>query len=89
MLDYLASGVPTISTKHPKLYELFKNDVYWIEDSSVEGIRKAILDFLKAPAVEKTKKALSAKTKVYSLFGSLVQGEAISHFLKSFNIPRS
>ena len=89
MLDYLASGVPTISTKHPKLYELFKNDVYWIEDSSVEGIRKAILDFLKAPSVEKTKKALSAKTKVYSLFGSLVQGEAISHFLKSFNIPRS
>ena len=89
MLDYLASGVPTISTKHPRLYELFKKDVYWIEDSSTEGIRKAIIDFLDAPSSEKNKKALSAKTKVYSMYGSLVQGEGISHFLKSFSKSKS
>ncbi len=89
MLDYLASGVPTISTKHPRLYELFKNDVYWIDDTSAQGIQKAILDFLNSSQIEKTKKALSAKTKVYSMFGSLVQGEGISHFLNSFNTSKS
>lgn len=85
MLEYLASGVPTISTMHPRLYDLFKKDVFWIEDSSVEGIQKTLVNFLNAPQGEKTKKALSAKTKVYSMFGSLVQGEGIAHFLKSFN----
>lgn len=89
MLDYLASGVPTISTKHQRLLELFREDVFWIEDSSPEGIQKAILDFLNTPSNIKTKKALSAKTKVYSMFGSLVQGEGISHFLKSFKTSRS
>ncbi len=85
MLEYLASGVPTISTMHPRLYELFKNDAFWIEDSSVEGIKKAISEFLKSSNTERTKKALSAKTKVYSMYGSLVQGEGISHFLRTFN----
>lgn len=89
MLEYLASGVPTISTKHPRLYDLFKNDVYWIEDESAEGIKKAILNFLQASPIEKNKKALSAKTKVYSMYGSLVQGEGISHFLKSFSTSKS
>ena len=85
MLEYLASGVTTISTKHPRLYELFKNEVYWIEENSRVGIQSAIESVLKAPKGEKIKKALSAKTKVYSMFGSLVQGEGISHFLTSFN----
>ena len=85
MLDYLASGVPTISTKHPRLLELFRNDVFWVEDSSAEGIKEAILRFLNTPASEKHKKALSAKTKVYSMYGSLVQGEGISHFLRTFS----
>lgn len=86
MLEYLASGVPTLSTKHPRFYDLFKKDVFWIEDSSPEGIKQAMVDFLLASKSEKTKKALSAKTKVYSMYGSLVQGEGIAHFLKTFNI---
>lgn len=85
MLEYLASGVPTISTKHPRLYELFEKDVYWIDDSSMDGIKKAVEDFIKAPTNEKNKKALSAKTKVYAMFGTLVQGEGISHFLSAFS----
>ena len=89
MLEYLASGVPTISTKHPRFYDLFKNDVYWIEDCSIEGIRKAISDFMNVSSSEKNKKALSAKTKVYSMYGSLVQGEGISHFLNSFKTSKS
>lgn len=89
MLEYLASGVPTISTKHQRFYDLFQKEIYWIEDSSPEGIQKTLLDFLNSPKSEKTKRALSAKTKVYSMFGSLVQGEGISHFLKSFSKTRS
>ena len=89
MLEYLASGVPTISTKHKRLYELFKDDVFWIEDPTSEGIRQAIEKLLATSNAAKTKKALSAKTKVYSMYSCLVQGEGISHFLKSFNTSNS
>ena len=84
MLEYLASGQPTISTKHPRLYDLFKNDVFWIEGNTVDDIVAAIKNFLETPESTRKKKALTAKTKVYTMFGSLPQGEGIAHFLTSF-----
>lgn len=84
MLEYLASGQPTISTKHPLLYDLFKNDVFWIEGNTTDDIVTALKKFLETPESIRKKKALTAKTKVYTMFGSLPQGEGIAHFLTSF-----
>lgn len=85
LLEYLASGVPTISTKHPRLYEIFKDDVYWIEDDSQEGIKRALNSFILEDESKLKKRATQARVKVYEIYGIKNQGERISYFLSSFN----
>lgn len=85
LIEYLASGRPTISTKHPKLYEMFRNEVFWIEDSSKDGIKKALEDFSNTNYTKLRKMASTALVKVYELYGVNVQGLAIAHFIDSLN----
>ena len=85
LLEYLASGKPTISTKHPKLYEIFKDEVFWIEDSSKEGIKNALEDFVNTDYDKLIKMASTALVKVYELYGVNVQGQAIAHFIDSIS----
>ena len=86
MFEYLASGVPTISTMHSRLHDLFTEEVFWINDDSPEGIAKTINDFLQASKIQVNKKVTTAKVKVYEMFGLRPQGEGITHFLTSFKI---
>ena len=85
LLEYFASGVPTISTIHTKLYDIFKNDAFWIEDDSQDGIRKALNKFAMADQDEMKKRAISARVKVYEIYGVKNQGERITYFLTSIN----
>lgn len=85
LLEYLASGVPTISTKHPKLYEIFKDDVFWIDDASKEGIKLALEKFKNTDYLTLKKMASTALVKVYELYGTNVQGNAIAHFIDSLS----
>ena len=85
LLEYFASGVPTISTIHTKLYDIFKNDAFWIKDDSQEGIRKALNKFAMANQEELKKRAISARVKVYEIYGVKNQGERITYFLTSIN----
>lgn len=83
LLEYLSSGVPTISTKHSKLYEIFKNDVFWIEDDSTIGIKLALNEFASQNYEELKKRAIAARVKVYEIYGLKNQGERITYFLTS------
>lgn len=85
LLEYFASGVPTISTIHTKLYEIFKNDAFWIEDDSQEGIRKALNKFATEDYEELKKRAITARVKVYEIYGVKNQGERITYFLTLLN----
>lgn len=85
LLEYFASGVPTISTIHTKLYEIFKNDAFWIEDDSQEGIRKALNKFAMEDYEELKKRAITARVKVYEIYGVKNQGERITYFLTALN----
>ena len=85
LLEYFASGVPTISTIHTKLYEIFKNDAFWIEDDSQEGIRKALNKFTMEDYEELKKRAITARVKVYEIYGVKNQGERITYFLTALN----
>lgn len=85
LLEYLSSGVPTISTIHSKLYEIFKNDVYWIEDDTTTGIKAALNDFAKQDYEEMKKRAIAARVKVYEIYGLKNQGERITYFLTSIS----
>ena len=83
LLEYLSSGTPTISTIHSRLYEIFKDDIFWVEDDSLEGIRQALNDFNNKDYEELKKRAIAARVKVYEIFGVKNQGERITYFLTS------
>lgn len=85
LLEYLSSGVPTISTIHSKLYEIFKNDVYWIEDDTTFGIKAALNDFFSKNYEDLKKRAIAARVKVYEIYGLKNQGERITYFLTSIS----
>ena len=85
LLEYLASGAPTISTIHSKLFDIFKDEVYWIKDDSVEGIRTALNSFAQADPDELKKRATTARVKVYEIYGVKNQGERITYFLTSIS----
>ena len=85
LIEYLSNGQPVLSTKYPKLYGPFKDDVFWIEDSSLEGVRKALEEFSKADFNDAKRKAYTAKMKAFEFYGLEVQSESIDHFLTSIN----
>ena len=85
LLEYLASGVPTISTIHSKLFDIFKDEIFWIADDSQEGIRKALEDFAKENKETLRKRATSARVKVYEVYSVKNQGERITYFLTSLS----
>lgn len=85
LLEYLSSGVPTISTVHSKLYDIFKDDVFWIKDDSQEGIRQALNEFNRSDMELLKKRAIAARVKVYEIYGLKNQGERIAYFLTSIS----
>lgn len=85
LIEYLSSGAPTISTKFSKLYSFFKDDVFWIEENTIDSIAKTLENFELLEKTETAKKALSARSKVFEFYGIAVQNESISHFLDSIN----
>ena len=85
LLEYLSIGTPVISTKYPKLYSTFKDDVTWIDGNSLEDMRFA-LEHYEVPKQEKyLKKAATARRKVFEFYGLNVQAESIDHFLAEIN----
>lgn len=83
LLDYLASGKPTISTKHPLLFETFKGEVFWIDNSSEKGIEEAINKFNNTPIEIKEKMSKEAKRKVIAKYGIINQNKNINYFIDS------
>jgi len=89
VLEYISSGRPTISTMHSKLFSIFPNDIYWVKDDSINALKEAMELVLKEKNADRNLKALTAKNKVYDMYSVAVQGESITHFLKSFKTSNS
>lgn len=89
LLEYLSIGIPTISTKFPRFYGTFKDDVIWIEENGKDAIIKTIEQFDLSKIEEYNKKALTARRKVFEFYGLDVQAESINYFLASVNSSRS
>ena len=85
LLEYLSIGTPVISTKFPKFYNLFKDDVTWIDGNDVESMRIAFDSYNVNNQVEYLKKAATARRKVFEFYGLNVQAESIDHFLAEIN----
>lgn len=89
LLEYFSSGVPTLSTKHMKLYDLFKDDALWFEDGSFESLVNGFNRFHEYDYSTLKKMASTAKVKVFELYDLRVQGEAITHFVDSLRVSEN
>ena len=85
LLEYLSIGTPVISTKFPKLFSTFKDDITWIEGNSVEDMKYALEHYEVPNQEEYLKKAATARRKVFEFYGLNVQAESIDHFLAEIN----
>ena len=85
LLEYLSIGTPVISTKYPKLYSTFKDDVSWIDGNSVEDMKSALESYDVTNQEQYLKKAATARRKVFEFYGLNVQAESIDHFLAEVN----
>ena len=85
LLEYLSVGNPVISTKYPKLYSTFKDDVLWIDGNDVESMKIALESYNIENQEQYMKKAATARRKVFEFYGLNVQAESINHFLAEIN----
>ena len=85
LLEYLSIGTPVISTKYPKFYGLFKDDVTWIDGNDVESMKIALESYNINNQEQYLKKAATARRKVFEFYSLSVQAESIDHFLASIN----
>ena len=85
LLEYLSIGTPVISTKYPKLYSTFKEDVHWIDGNTVDAMKIALESYEISSQEEHLKKAATARRKVFEFYGLNIQAESIDHFLAEIN----
>ena len=85
LLEYLSIGTPVISTKYPKLYSTFKDDVAWIDGNEIDSMLIALQSYDVSKQEEYLKKAATARRKVFEFYGLNVQAESIDHFLAEVN----
>lgn len=88
VIEYIASGTPTLSTEHSRLKEIFQDDIFWMGKGESKDIYNAFVDFMETSSEEKEKRAISAQKKAYALYSVSAVGEQIHSFLRA-NISAS
>ncbi len=76
-LEYMASGTPVLSTRLAGIPDEYFKYIYCINDESVEGIKKALLNVLKKNANELTEKGQLAKEFILKHKNPRVQAEKL------------
>jgi glycosyltransferase involved in cell wall biosynthesis len=70
IIDYLSSGAPTLSTRHPWLEKHVNDQIFWIENASIDGMRVALDRFLKMDYALAQSKAIKAKQVAVELLNA-------------------
>lgn len=83
-LEYLASGVPTISVRNTKLQKYFAEEAIWTKSGSVEDLYLAMTKVLELTKKERTALGKKAKEKVQSLYSLDSVNKKINDFLEYF-----
>ena len=84
-IEYLTSGVITISVRNSKLQPHFENEVYWINSSTPDEIMKALKDVIEMDEEERKAIGLKAKEKVHELYSLDQINQIITQFLANFS----
>lgn len=83
LIEYMAMGVPVLTTRLAGVPEEYMDRMYAIDDESIEGIRAAILDVYNKSDLDRLNKAISARDFVLSSSSEEAQGNKIIRFLRS------
>jgi glycosyltransferase involved in cell wall biosynthesis len=85
MIEYLASGTPVLTTRLAGVTDEYTPYVYWIDDDSSAGIRKALQEVLQLPEVERSDKGRRAAEYIRATRSTEAQGKKIFAFLRGIN----
>jgi glycosyltransferase involved in cell wall biosynthesis len=81
IIEYMASGTPVLTTRLVSVTDDYSPYVYWIDDDSPEGIRRAIREVLQLPEHERLNKGRRAATYIRATRSTEAQGKRIAAFL--------
>ena len=83
-LEYLSSGVPTISVRNSKLNKYFKDEIIWINNSSKEEIKESLEHVLNMSEEERNSLGIKAKEKVLELYSLDQFNHKVTNFISTF-----
>ena len=83
VFDYLAAGVPCLTTRHPFFETHFPDQLIWIEEASEDGIRVALQRMIQLDYALLQSKANKAKDYTLAHWGIGPTGQALVAWLNS------
>lgn len=83
-MEYMVSGTPVLTTKLPGMPEEYNDYVYLIEDESVEGLKKTLIDVLNRSDLELYTKGARAKEFVLSEKNNIKQVKKIIDMINNY-----
>lgn len=81
LLEYMASGTPVLSTRLSGIPAPYEPHLYWIEDDSVDGIKRSLATVMGLSTDERNAKGRTAADFVRERCSSVAQGGRIREFL--------
>lgn len=81
-MEYMASGTPLLTTRIPSMPNEYYKHVYFIEDETVSGVKKALTDVLSKSDEELYNKGKQAKEFILKEKNNLIQAKKIIEFIK-------
>ena len=83
-LEYLSSGVPTISIKNSKLMSKFKDEILWVNSNEVEDLKSIMNEVLNSSFEERQDFGRKAKEKVQLLYSLNQINNKVIYFISTF-----
>ncbi len=83
LIEYAASGSPTLSVEHPLLEPVFGQSIEWIKESSALAIRLALQRLLSSDYALIQQRAFASKKIALTHFDADVVGLDVFNFIKS------
>lgn len=80
-MEYMASGTPILTTKLPGMPSEYYPYIYYIEDETSEGIKRALEEISKKSFLERCNKGQQARKFVLRYKSNVAQAEKIVKFL--------
>ena len=80
-IEYLVSGVPTISCKNTKLAKYFNQEIVWAKSCEPDDLKETMIKVITMPKEIKDDITIKGHNKVIELFGLIAVNKTINDFL--------